>query len=79
MFFLHRSSTDTRHITVPKPIRNVNGHFYSVESINGGSHAVRLLEYIPGQLLRDAPKSEALLYQLGEFVANLDNKLVVSY
>ncbi|CAB3225684.1 unnamed protein product [Arctia plantaginis] len=64
-----------RGITCPKPIRNVYGHLHSIETINGKQHAVRLLEYIPGELLQDVPTSEALMYQLGEFVANLDTKL----
>lgn len=65
----------TRSITCPKPIRNVYGHLHSIEKIGGKQHAVRLLEYVPGDLLQGVPKSEALFYQLGEFVANLDNKL----
>ncbi|CAK1547570.1 unnamed protein product [Leptosia nina] len=65
----------TRSVTCPKPIRNVFGHLHSIENIGGKHHAVRLLEYVPGELLKDVPKSEALFYQLGEFVANLDNKL----
>ncbi|KAJ2944894.1 hypothetical protein O0L34_g1786 [Tuta absoluta] len=66
---------NTRNVTCPKPVRNIFGHLHSVESIGGKQHAVRLLEYVPGELYKDAPKSEALFYQLGEFVANLDNKL----
>ncbi|XP_047036807.1 hydroxylysine kinase [Helicoverpa zea] len=65
----------TRNITCPKPIRNVYGHLHSIETIGGKRHAVRLLEYVPGDLLKGVPHSEALFYQLGEFVANLDNKL----
>ncbi|XP_049881066.1 hydroxylysine kinase [Pectinophora gossypiella] len=65
----------TRHVTCPKPVRNVYGHLHSIETINGKQHAVRLLEYVQGDTMKDAPKSEALFYQLGEFVANLDNKL----
>ncbi|CAH0697273.1 unnamed protein product [Spodoptera exigua] len=65
----------TRSITCPKPIRNVYGHLHSIEKIGGKQHAVRLLEYVPGELLQGVPKSEQLYYQVGEFVANLDNKL----
>ncbi|XP_026735536.1 hydroxylysine kinase isoform X1 [Trichoplusia ni] len=65
----------TRSVTCPKPVRNVFGHLHSVERLGGKQHAVRLLEFVPGELLQAVPKSEALLYQLGEFVANLDNKL----
>ncbi|KAI8423434.1 hypothetical protein MSG28_012567 [Choristoneura fumiferana] len=68
---------NTRNVTCPKPVRNVYGHFYSVETLSGKQHAVRLLEFVPGALLKDVPRSEALMYQLGEFVANLDNKLQV--
>lgn len=65
----------SRGIVTPKPIRNVFGHQYSIETINGKQHAVRLFDYIPGALLKDVPTSESLLYQLGEFVANMDTKL----
>lgn len=64
-----------RSITCPRPIRNIFGHLYSIERLGDRSHAVRLLEYVPGTLLKDVQASDALLYQLGEFVANLDNKL----
>ncbi|XP_063633629.1 hydroxylysine kinase [Cydia splendana] len=66
---------NTRSVTCPKPVRNVYGHLYSVENIAGKQHAVRLLEFVPGSLLKDVPRSDALMYQVGEFVANLDNKL----
>ncbi|CAG9792288.1 unnamed protein product [Diatraea saccharalis] len=66
---------NARSVTCPKPIRNVYGHLHSVENIGGKQHAVRLLEYVPGELFKNVPMSEPLLYQLGEFVANLDNKL----
>ncbi|XP_072946512.1 hydroxylysine kinase [Epargyreus clarus] len=66
---------NARSIVCPKPIRNVYGHLYSVETIGGKKHAVRLLEYVPGEILCDVPKSEALFYQIGEFLANLDSKL----
>ncbi|VVC92695.1 unnamed protein product [Leptidea sinapis] len=65
----------TRSVACPKPIRNVYGHLHSMETINGKKHAVRLLEYVPGVIMKDVPKSESLFYQLGEFVANLNNKL----
>ncbi|XP_028035392.1 hydroxylysine kinase isoform X2 [Bombyx mandarina] len=65
----------TRSVTCPKPVRNIFGHLHSIEDLGGKKHAVRLLEYVPGELLKNCPLSEALLYQLGEFVANLDNKL----
>ncbi|XP_034826232.1 hydroxylysine kinase [Maniola hyperantus] len=65
----------TRSVTCPKPIRNVFGHLHSVENISGKNHVVRLLEYVPGEVLKNVPRSESLFYQLGEFVANLDNKL----
>ncbi|KAL4709668.1 hypothetical protein ACJJTC_007399 [Scirpophaga incertulas] len=66
---------NTRSVVCPKPVRNVYGHLHSVETISGKQHIVRLLEFIPGQMLKDVPLTDALLYQLGEFVANLDNKL----
>ncbi|RVE42043.1 hypothetical protein evm_013301 [Chilo suppressalis] len=66
---------NARSVTCPKPVRNVYGHLHSVETIGGKQHAVRLLEYVPGELLKNVPLGEPLLYQLGEFVAYLDNKL----
>ncbi|XP_013168904.1 PREDICTED: hydroxylysine kinase [Papilio xuthus] len=64
-----------RSVTCPVPVRNVFGQLHSLEMLGGQQHAVRLLEYVPGELLKDVPHSDALFYQLGEFVANLDNKL----
>ncbi|XP_052749479.1 hydroxylysine kinase [Galleria mellonella] len=66
---------NTRSVTCPKPVRNVFGHLHSIETISGKRHAVRLLEFVPGEILKNVPLTESLLYQLGEFVANLDNKL----
>lgn len=66
---------NSRSVSCPKPVRNIFGHLHSIENIGGKQHVVRLLEYIPGELLKDVPPSESLFYQLGEFVANLDNKL----
>ncbi|KAJ0171650.1 hypothetical protein K1T71_012413 [Dendrolimus kikuchii] len=66
---------NARSVVCPKPIRNVFGHLHSLETIGGKKHVVRLLEYVSGDLLKDVPRSEQLFYQLGEFVANLDNKL----
>ena len=70
--------TDSRSVSCPKPVRNIFGHLHSIENIGGKQHVVRLLEFIPGELLKDVPRSESLFYQLGEFVANLDNKLQVN-
>ncbi|XP_032521956.2 hydroxylysine kinase [Danaus plexippus] len=65
----------TRSVCCPKPVRNVFGHLYSSERVGDSQHVVRLLEYVPGVLLKDAPHSDQLWYQLGEFAANLVNKL----
>lgn len=67
-----------RSVRCPVAVRNVFGQLHSLETLGGQQHAVRLLEYVPGELLKDVPRSDALCYQLGEFVANLDNKLQVS-
>ncbi|KAM3957207.1 hydroxylysine kinase [Aphomia sociella] len=66
---------NARSVTCPKPVRNVFGHLHSIENISGKKHAVRLLEFVPGEILKNVPKTESLFYQIGEFVANLDNKL----
>lgn len=60
-------------IHCPKPVRNVNGKYYSVEHINGDDHVVRLLEYIPGKMFHQVPKTKSLLYQSGEYIAKVND------
>ncbi|KAM7351750.1 hydroxylysine kinase isoform 1-T3 [Cochliomyia hominivorax] len=60
-----------QHIQCPKPIANVNGKYYSVESINGKEHVVRLLEFIPGKMFHEVPITNYLLYQSGEYLAKI--------
>ncbi|XP_068624119.1 hydroxylysine kinase [Battus philenor] len=65
----------SRGVRCPRPVRNVFGQLHSLEALGARRHAVRLLHYVPGQLLKEVPRSDALLYRLGEFVAGLDAKL----
>lgn len=62
-------------VTCPKPIKNVNGEYFSIENFVSGQHCVRLLEYIPGSILKDVHPSPSLFYQIGKFVAELDRLL----
>ncbi|XP_023296880.2 hydroxylysine kinase [Lucilia cuprina] len=60
-----------QQVQCPRPIANVNGKYYSLESINGGEHVVRLLEFIPGQMFHQVPITNYLLYQSGEYLAKI--------
>ncbi|KAB0799254.1 hypothetical protein PPYR_07134 [Photinus pyralis] len=59
-------------ITCPKPVMNVNGKYYSIERFISGKHCVRLLEYVPGNILKEISPGPALYYQIGVYVAELD-------
>lgn len=61
-------------IICPKPIPNVYGKMYSLETHKrgGGDHVIRLLEYIPGKMLKDVPYTDNLFYQAGIFIARFD-------
>ncbi|TMW54879.1 hypothetical protein DOY81_000112 [Sarcophaga bullata] len=60
-----------QQVQCPRPIPNVNGNYYSVESINGAEHVVRLLEYVPGKLFHEVNVTNYLLYQSGEYLAKI--------
>lgn len=65
-------------IQCPRPVPNVNGKYYSVETINESEHVVRLLEFIPGKLFHEIPITNYLLFQSGEYLAKLNKALRVS-
>ncbi|XP_001356896.2 hydroxylysine kinase [Drosophila pseudoobscura] len=64
-----------QQIKCPRPIANASGKYYSVEKLNGTAHVVRLLEFLPGQIFRDVPITNYLLFQSGEYLAKLDRAL----
>ncbi|XP_076658810.1 hydroxylysine kinase [Halictus rubicundus] len=68
-----------RQITCPLPVKNVNGEYYSLETLSAqGSeerYAVRLLVYCPGALLHRVPITSDLLRNVGRFTGKLDNVL----
>ncbi|SPP79413.1 blast:Hydroxylysine kinase [Drosophila guanche] len=64
-----------QQIKCPRPIANASGKYYSVEKLNGTAHVVRLLEFVPGQIFREVPITNCLLFQSGEYLAKLDRAL----
>lgn len=54
---------------------NINGKYSSVEKIGENHHNVRILEFIPGQIFHQVPKTNHLFYQAGEFIGRIDNAL----
>uniref|UniRef100_T1GPB7 Hydroxylysine kinase n=1 Tax=Megaselia scalaris TaxID=36166 RepID=T1GPB7_MEGSC len=62
-------------IECPNPVANVYGKYFSVENINGVNHIVRLLEFIPGKMFHQVPKTNYLLFSSGEYLAKLDRAL----
>lgn len=72
-------SSDKQNITCPKPIANVFGKYFSLETFGKAQYIVRLLEYLPGKILAEVPPTEHLFYQTGEFVAQFDRALKVRF
>uniref|UniRef100_A0A1A9WKZ4 Hydroxylysine kinase n=1 Tax=Glossina brevipalpis TaxID=37001 RepID=A0A1A9WKZ4_9MUSC len=64
-----------QNIQCPRPVQNVNGKYYSIESVNENEHIIRLLEFIPGKLFHEIPISNYLLFQSGEYLAKLNKAL----
>ncbi|CAG2055618.1 unnamed protein product [Timema podura] len=69
-------------INCPKPVKNVDGLYYSVEKLpqNGddsstSDHVVRLLTYQPGSVFQRVLHSRELFFSAGQFVAKLDQTL----
>lgn len=59
----------------PTPVKNVYGKYYSVESLYGVQHIVRLLEFLPGKIFHEIKPTSHIFYQAGEYVAKLDRTL----
>lgn len=54
---------------------NIFGKHFSTVQGGESSHVVRLLEYQPGLIFANVPKTNNMYYQVGEFLARLDNAL----
>uniref|UniRef100_A0A1B0AUR9 Hydroxylysine kinase n=1 Tax=Glossina palpalis gambiensis TaxID=67801 RepID=A0A1B0AUR9_9MUSC len=52
-FILTHCTHAKQKIQCPRPVPNVNGKYYSIETINEGEHVIRLLEFIPGKLFHE--------------------------
>lgn len=48
------------------------GDYYALKTCNNKNHVIRLLEFIPGTLLHQIQPTDDLLYQAGQFIAQLD-------
>nr|CAD7605349.1 unnamed protein product [Timema genevievae] len=73
---------DSNGFNCPKPVKNVDGLYYSVEKLpqNGddtstSDHVVRLLTYQPGSVFQRVLHSRELFFSAGQFVAKLDQTL----
>lgn len=62
-----------QNIQCPRPVMNIYGKYYSSEKLGSGQHNVRLLEYQPGKTFQEVLKTNHLYYQVGEFMAKVDN------
>ena len=69
----------------PVPVQSLNGDYKvmwknsrSHESSEGVTEAVRLLRFVPGQLLKDIQCSPDLLYDLGKYMARFNQVAQVS-
>ncbi|XP_011879374.1 PREDICTED: hydroxylysine kinase [Vollenhovia emeryi] len=74
MIFLNQ-----RNICCPLPVKNVNGAYYSLETLKSENtmekYAVRLLVYRPGELLYHVKITDELLRKVGGFTARIDEIL----
>ncbi len=60
---------------VPRLVRAGEGKELTEWRLDSGTHAVRLLSYLPGRLLSEVPKTPALLASLGGFMGRLSTAL----
>lgn len=66
-----------RGFNCPVPLKNKNGGYYSLETLESGVHVVRLLTYLPGRIFWEVDKTDENFYELGRYVAELDSALKV--
>lgn len=64
-----------QNIQCPRPVMNIYGKYHSLEKVGKAEHNIRLLEYQPGKIFQDVLKTNHLYYQVGEFMAKVDNAL----
>ncbi|KAK3913458.1 Hydroxylysine kinase [Frankliniella fusca] len=62
-------------VVCPRPVRNKAGHTYSIEKLreNGPGHAVRLLQFVPGEILGKVPWQPDFASQAGREIGRLHN------
>lgn len=65
-------------ILCPRPVQNIERKLMALTKLNGGEvkNIVRLLTYIPGDILASVDYTPNLLYQIGEMVAKTDLALM---
>ena len=63
-------------INVPRIVRTTDGRSHISINADGGTCIVRLVTYLPGQVLGDADRSLAMCTDLGRYLANLGIALV---
>lgn len=59
----------------PRPIKMTTGEYVKILEIDGKKIIIRLLAYIPGDLLNDVVKTPALMKEVGKSMAELLNLL----
>lgn len=69
---LHLKASDSS-LPMPRVILNKNGEALDViKAPDGSQHQVRVLSYLPGRVLSDAPKSPALYQNVGKLLGQTD-------
>ncbi|KAG8038925.1 hypothetical protein G9C98_003232 [Cotesia typhae] len=66
------------NITCSVPIKNIHGSYYSLEKLKNediAEHIVRLLVFCPGEILYNVKVMKELLFDVGKFVATLNEVL----
>lgn len=58
-----------KNINVPQHVEQLNGNFYNTKNIHGKTHLIRLLTYVPGDLLTNFEYTDELSYNCGRFIA----------
>lgn len=64
-----------QNVACPRPVMNINGKYFSLERMEHDRHTVRVLEFVPGKIFHQVPKTAHLFYQAGEFIGRIDNAL----
>jgi hydroxylysine kinase len=56
---------------VPVILKNLQGEYFSTETVGDAQHVVRLFEFIPGKILAQVPTTDNLFYQCGEYLGRM--------